>query len=145
YEAIRCHTPYRLVYHSAATTTEFYALSLHDALPISAWLRLLRKVTVSRALFWNISLRQYQRSSSGATVGGKSVGVSRQPPRSIARTSRPSSVSSWARIAAVQPKPTRTTSTWGSFRAILYLRLACDMWVRRGSRRDDLSVPPVQG
>src|SRR5689334_21542636 len=40
--------------------------------------------------------------------------VSRKPPRSNARTCSPSSVNSLARMLAVQPNPTRTTSTRGS-------------------------------
>src|SRR6476646_9654626 len=51
-------------------------------------------------------------------VGAKSVGVSRQTPRSSASTFSPASVSSWPRMAAVHPKPTSTTSTPGSLRAI---------------------------
>src|SRR3569623_1508438 len=49
----------------------------------------------------------------------KSVAVSRHGPRSMATTSRPASVSSWARMAPVQPKPTITTSLRGSLRAIV--------------------------
>src|SRR5690348_7871342 len=52
-------------------------------------------------------------------VGAKSVGVSRQAPRSSASTLSPSSVSSWARIAPVQPNPIRRTSTSGSLVAIV--------------------------
>src|SRR5690242_13190320 len=51
-------------------------------------------------------------------VGAKSVGVSRQTPRSRARTFSPESVSSWPRMAAVHPNPTSTTSTPGSLRAM---------------------------
>src|SRR3569833_1661278 len=49
----------------------------------------------------------------------KSVAVSRHGPRSMATTSRPASVSSWARMAPVQPRPTMTTSLRGSLRAIV--------------------------
>ena len=48
----------------------------------------------------------------------KSLAVSRHGPRSIAMTSRPGSVSSWARIEPVQPRPTMTASLRGSLRAI---------------------------
>ncbi len=51
-------------------------------------------------------------------VTEKSGTVSRQPPRSSASTLAPASVSSCAITEAVQPKPTSTTSTSGSFFAI---------------------------
>src|SRR3954469_8570534 len=44
-------------------------------------------------------------------VGEKSGMVSLKPPRSRASTCRPASVSSFAIMLAVQPKPTSTTST----------------------------------
>src|SRR5690348_6173346 len=44
--------------------------------------------------------------------------VARKPPRSSATTCRPTSVSSFARIDAVQPKPTSTTSLGGSLLAM---------------------------
>src|SRR5258707_2370677 len=51
-------------------------------------------------------------------AGGKSVGASRHGPRSIAITSRPSSVSSLAMIDPVQPRPMITTSFFGSLLAM---------------------------
>src|SRR5580698_6189373 len=47
----------------------------------------------------------------------KSLGVSRQGPRSMATTSNPASVSCWARIEPVQPSPTITTSFLARVRA----------------------------
>src|SRR5258708_17425820 len=51
----------------------------------------------------------------------KSVAVSRHGPRSIATTFRPASVSFWARIEPVQPRPMITASFLGSRRAISHL------------------------
>src|SRR5690348_6358616 len=51
--------------------------------------------------------------------------VSRNPPRSSASTCRPASVSSFARMLAVHPNPTSTTSTEGR-------RVAMSRLLRRG-------------
>src|SRR5471032_2388550 len=48
----------------------------------------------------------------------KSVAVSRHGPRSMATTFRPASVSCWARIEPVQPRPMITASRLGSSLAI---------------------------
>ena len=81
---------------------------------------LLRKVNVSCSGRRKSSWRMRYRSSSWSKVVGKSVGASRHGPRSIATTSRPSSVNSFARIEPVQPSPMIATSFLGSLRAILF-------------------------
>src|ERR1700722_1023364 len=80
---------------------------------------LLRKVKVSCSGRRKSSWRMRWASSSWSKVVGKSVGASRHGPRSIATTSRPSSVNSFARIEPVQPSPMIATSFLGSLRAIV--------------------------
>src|SRR5690606_16063911 len=85
----------------------------------AVWSRVLRKLSVSRTGAWNRPPRTAYFNSSCIWVVAKSGTVARSMPRSSASTCTPSSVSSCAMIDAVQPNPTRTTSTGFSLLAIL--------------------------
>src|SRR5258706_745668 len=80
---------------------------------------LLRIVRVSFVVFCVMSLRDEKRSSSRISGTEKSCAGERIAPRSSATTLCPASVSSFASIPPVQPRPTSTTSTSGSFFAMI--------------------------
>ena len=79
---------------------------------------LLRTVTVSLAVSIIRSWRCANRSSSRIDGTLKSSGVERGPPRSSTAILRPVGASSRAAMPPVQPMPTITMSTFGSFRVM---------------------------
>src|SRR4029450_804013 len=70
-----------------------------------------RNVSVSRAGFCINALRTAYFNSSRISGIAKSGLVERMPPRSSATTRIPASLSSFARMPPVHPRPTMTTST----------------------------------
>src|ERR1051325_11731507 len=72
-----------------------------------------RKVSVSRAGFCISALRTAYLSSSRINGMAKSGLVERMPTRSSAPTRIPASLSSFARMTPVHPRPTMATSTSG--------------------------------